>query len=335
MGRPSAACSLAVSLGLAASVSTGCALHGDGTASVTPALQSFYLRSQVNFGDEIVDVRQEGPDVRVRSIRLERIDEWCPAFVVKADDRILRGTSVAAVAGVPLCSIGPERFDRALERSRNTTLQTIDFMGWVGTVVASCSGTERVFPWLVTPGNLIDEDKLARHDPDIRKMWHWFEDVSRHADNIIGAVVETPPTVEMQEALGTAVAPDIVAGRYAAGYAAEDSAYVERELKGYSGPPVERGLRPPELLGVDAFRFERYVAPQFPHIALAARLFGDVRLRLLVVPDSGVVSRVDLVDGPPLLSDAALAAARQWRFVSGTTSADPFVVTLRFQLLCG
>jgi hypothetical protein len=46
------------------------------------------------------------------------------------------------------------------------------------------------------------------------------------------------------------------------------------------------------------------------------------------------VTWAEAVDGPALLHEAALKAARQWEFVPGTTPVNPFEVTLAFQLRC-
>jgi hypothetical protein len=46
------------------------------------------------------------------------------------------------------------------------------------------------------------------------------------------------------------------------------------------------------------------------------------------------VTRAEPVSGSPLFHAAALDAARQWEFMPGTTAANPFEVTLAFQLRC-
>jgi hypothetical protein len=66
-----------------------------------------------------------------------------------------------------------------------------------------------------------------------------------------------------------------------------------------------------------------------PPIAVSARVFGDVRVKLEVDRATGAVPRAAIVQGLPLLNDATLAAVRQWRFKPWSTPPDPFDVTLR------
>jgi len=53
--------------------------------------------------------------------------------------------------------------------------------------------------------------------------------------------------------------------------------------------------------------------PQYPQMARAARVSGDVKIALLIRQDGSVAS-ADAVGGPPLLKDAALASARNSKF---------------------
>jgi TonB family protein len=53
--------------------------------------------------------------------------------------------------------------------------------------------------------------------------------------------------------------------------------------------------------------------PQYPHEALAAHRAGDIVLEILVAKD-GTVSNVRTLSGDPLLSAAAIAAVRSWRY---------------------
>jgi TonB family protein len=106
------------------------------------------------------------------------------------------------------------------------------------------------------------------------------------------------------------------------------------QLDGYTGPPEEPGPLPIELVDQGSFQFVKYVPLEFPPIALSARVFADVPVRLEVDGQSGRVTRAEVIDGSPILHEAALKAARQWEFVPGTTPVNPFEVTLAFQLRC-
>jgi len=84
---------------------------------------------------------------------------------------------------------------------------------------------------------------------------------------------------------------------------------------------------PPELL----YR----VDPVYPPAAIQRRVEGVVKLRLMVEPD-GSVGQVYLDSGPPLLVDAAINAARRWRYspasVDGRAVESSVDIGLVFQL---
>jgi protein TonB len=79
----------------------------------------------------------------------------------------------------------------------------------------------------------------------------------------------------------------------------------------------------------------RRVDPIYPDLARRAHVQGTVVL-LMVVDDSGVPMQVRVLDGHPALQEAALHAARQWRFeparMDGQAVAASFRLTLNFRL---
>jgi TonB family protein len=137
----------------------------------------------------------------------------------------------------------------------------------------------------------------------------------------------------------------LIAGRYDAAFA--DACWGERGagakcepgfwsqvIGKYDGPPQHRGPLPIEMIDRESFTFTDYVAPEFPPIALSARVLGDVKVRLSVDGSSGTVTEASIVEGKPLLDDAALRAVKQWRFVAETTPSTPFDITFRFDVKC-
>ena len=63
-------------------------------AQPATALRSFYVQSQLEDGEQIVEVSQQGRDVRVRTISMVQADAQCPGVVVRAYDLALANTSV-------------------------------------------------------------------------------------------------------------------------------------------------------------------------------------------------------------------------------------------------
>lgn len=79
----------------------------------------------------------------------------------------------------------------------------------------------------------------------------------------------------------------------------------------------------------------RRVDPVYPGLALRSRVQGTVVL-MMVVDDQGVPMQVRVLEGHPALQEAALQAARQWRFeparFDGQPVAASFRLTLNFRL---
>lgn len=77
------------------------------------------------------------------------------------------------------------------------------------------------------------------------------------------------------------------------------------------------------------------VDPLYPELARRARIQGTVVL-LMTVDDRGVPMQVRALDGHPALQEAAMQAARQWRFeparMDGRPVAASFRLTLNFRL---
>ncbi len=77
------------------------------------------------------------------------------------------------------------------------------------------------------------------------------------------------------------------------------------------------------------------VQPPYPPIAKAARASGAVQVQV-VINETGEVIEASVIDGHPLLRDAALEAAKQWRFKPTELSGVPVkvqgILTFNFTL---
>ncbi|MBS1766436.1 MAG: TonB family protein [Acidobacteria bacterium] len=91
----------------------------------------------------------------------------------------------------------------------------------------------------------------------------------------------------------------------------------------------------PVSLSSDAVRVLHQVNPQYPPLAIAARLQGQVVVRM-VVDEQGVPIQAEAVSGPEVFKGPAMRAAQQWRFAPAMTEgrAVPatFLLTLNFVL---
>jgi len=77
------------------------------------------------------------------------------------------------------------------------------------------------------------------------------------------------------------------------------------------------------------------IEPKYPPLALAARIWGEVILKAIITKD-GEIKELELVSGHPMLTPAAIAAVRQWRFRPYLLNGDPIevetTVTVTFKI---
>jgi periplasmic protein TonB len=85
------------------------------------------------------------------------------------------------------------------------------------------------------------------------------------------------------------------------------------------GAPIRVGT------GVQAAKLIFGPRPAYPALAKAARVQGVVRLQAIIARD-GLIENLQVVSGPPLLVQAALAAVRQWRYQPTLLSNQPVEV---------
>jgi protein TonB len=92
------------------------------------------------------------------------------------------------------------------------------------------------------------------------------------------------------------------------------------------------GIRDFTMIGLTELR---RVEPLYPDFARRARIQGSVVLSM-TVDDQGLPIQVQVLEGPQALHEAALQAARQWRFeparIDGRSVAARFKLTLNFRL---
>jgi TonB family protein len=148
----------------------------------------------------------------------------------------------------------------------------------------------------------------------------------------LGGPIDSPSpeqNLSLQQA-GAAIVPELLAGRFDAGFS---GGAIAKVLADYHGP-----VPPPdftaELVDASDYPFASYAPPVYPAAAKIARAFGNVLLELTIDQTSGEVRQAVGLSGDPLLSSAALEAARKWRFVPGAISAQPIHVMLDFSWRC-
>jgi len=72
------------------------------------------------------------------------------------------------------------------------------------------------------------------------------------------------------------------------------------------------------------------VAPEYPTLSLAGRIYGEVIVRV-TIDHTGTVKGAKVTQGHPMLREAAVYAARQWKFVE--SPVDHRLATLKFSFV--
>lgn len=80
---------------------------------------------------------------------------------------------------------------------------------------------------------------------------------------------------------------------------------------------------------------QRFALPEYPPIAMGAKITGEIRLRLKVAAN-GEVQSIEVKSGPSMLQKAAVDAIKNWRFhCDDCKYGEPFEHTFTFRFRLG
>jgi hypothetical protein len=315
--------------------------------------QRFYVVSQrvsdaaPFWFDYILDVKQDGKDVLVRSIRIAPENEYCPGFVqVRATERRLPDTPMRQmVKHNGLCSIQENDADQAiadaLPKTRNSIFESVKFG-----IVAQCQQAERLFrlPYPET----VDLAALDRRAPRVAALYRLESEIYTRAFGKKDVFHRVTPDEDMELLrFGASLVEELRSGMYDFGFADENSRELCRDtfpcglgltrqlLEGFEGP----GSKPHEptatLLDPEKYHLVKYAVPLYPRLATLARIEGRVEMDINVERASGTVKEVHAVSGPPILRKAAEDAVKDWIFQPAPIPlAHPISAVLNFSLGC-
>jgi hypothetical protein len=265
-------------------------------------------------------------------------NDFCPVLIVRAVEHVFSHTSIRRVAGRNICAYTSAGVEAALkaaapkyggDRSDSAT----------ETLVVTCGTTQKEFdfPYPVE----VDQKALHQSNPAISDLWDTNYRVFRRAfGENFSFNSSTPEQEKEMEQLGTKLVPELISGKYQTAYAGSKCGdqvcdnYLAWQLRGYTEAPQPIDPSVVTLLEADSLHFTRFVSPVMPLIALIARVSGDVHLRVLADPQTGLVTSVQTLSGPPLLVRAAVDAAQSWQFARKSMPEQPLEVILRFGLKC-
>jgi len=104
---------------------------------------------------------------------------------------------------------------------------------------------------------------------------------------------------------------------------------ISRVLPPPPSPPHVNDVEPSKPITVtsdiQAAKLIRKVIPVYPRLAIAARISGTVHLTGIIGKD-GLIQQLEVIDGPPMLVQAAVDAVRQWVYRPTLLSNKPVEV---------
>jgi len=156
----------------------------------------------------------------------------------------------------------------------------------------------------------------------------------RSRSGIIQAAEVTPINLRAEDAKAAAGAPETLEVR--APNKASDEASVEAPAVDLAPPSTDTLARltsgstpmpvaPRVSQGVTEATLIRRVEPAYPMQARNQRLQGKVTLSATIAAD-GSVPQVDVVNGPPVLAEAAKEAVKNWRFSPAKLNGTPIQI---------
>lgn len=107
-------------------------------------------------------------------------------------------------------------------------------------------------------------------------------------------------------------------------------------LGGVSGPAPPPPPEPPKRIrvstGVQEAKLIRRVQPRYPPIAKQARIQGTVQLEAVIAKD-GTIQNLQVIQGHPLLAQAAIDAVSQWRYEPTLLNNEPVEVVTQVNVV--
>ena len=307
------------------------------------ALDSFYIVENVfsddlsSGYDEILEVRPQEKNVCVRLIRISLASRFCGGQLVRGVEQVLPNTTVRKIAGqTDPCSYSESEVQTAIKQAAPRGVQTV-MDSAILNIVAKCGAEEKVFGFPYPEE--VDLQKLRHRTPRVNTLWDLYYQIrSKTFGKQFSFQNLSVEEEKKREEKGTELIRELVSGKFQTGFAGYscgtqncEGNYLAWRLKGYAGPPAIRDSSV-ELVNADALHLAHYDLPQYPVLAMHTRVSGEVRLRILIDSQTGVVKNAQQVSGSTLLGQFAIDAAKKWRFSPQGQTADSVEAVLKFAL---
>src|SRR5882762_4843901 len=168
-----------------------------------------------------------------------------------------------------------------------------------------CGKKENVFE--IPYPETVELEKLKKTNPQVASLWNLAYDITRRAFGKHFSFYNTSASQDAAfQALGAESVPDIKSGIYDRGF--ENGSHLESLLSEYSGPVKEIDPWYVEFVGPVPSDLLQYQLPKYPPLARQTRIAREVRLVVVLDPQTGLIKEVKATSGHPLLTDSVVAA---------------------------
>lgn len=289
----------------------------------------------------ILDVRPDGTGWRLRWIRVRKLVAGCPppVTVQLAEKHVTEKSITDLLRRANPCKTTTSQVERAYRQRKRPDL--MDHPVHFG-IVAACADGEIAhylpqFEWE-------QERKLKRRANQVWRLRNLYSDVLLKTFGEKGPFWDITDEEDFQLQVGAeSVVGDLRNGTFDGGLQPCREPDCKRSwseiLNAYRGPVRLSEVGPKAELRVEEYmpaglRFLDFVGPVYPPLARQARIQGTVRLELDYNRESGEITDVKATSGHPLLTPAAVAAARKWKLDAASTGGEPVSVSLEFSIGC-
>ncbi len=297
----------------------------------------------------ILEAREEGSDTLVRDILIISTQSPCGAScTVKARIKHLHNTNPADLVGENNpCAVDLRELRHEQRRAQRVLKHTPVFSYAKFTIVADCGGVESALqlPFLSFPSG-------PHGPPRVAQLYDLLNNVERRvfgtehvfatsSDVKIFSDLEGEKEFDDDERAGAALVPELKSGAFDKALregckGPECTSFGFKKVLETYVPPDQRTEPSVSWVSRPNYGFVKVALPKYPPLAKLARIDGDVELELQVDEQTGLITGVVATRGHPLLTRAAIDAARGWQFqlVQHPDAVKKCDVVLRFEMKC-
>ena len=298
----------------------------------------FFSDNGALFYYRVTDVQPYGRGSRIQYTRVAPSNVSCPRLIVQSAQAIVVDKTPAQLAGLNNpCRVKPAELQGALKKYKKgaSILEAISFG-----IGAKCGDFTTVLGLPIEES--IDLPKMRRAHPEMVRLWTLSTDVINPAfgEKDLFHNRSEEDDLLLQRA-GQALLPDLTSGKFdkaltvaSEGMFGNSSPGFRSLLAEYRGPvSLREPIFVPKVVNASANEFQKFSDPVYPALARQARIQGTVELQLTVDSATGAVLDAQ-ASGHRLLTPSALAAAKTWRFATGSLGSDPLRVSVEYSLKC-